>query len=113
MNIRDPCKTQTHYAPRAQGNVIDVVRARAVTGRERLQIHGFPAAWFEDKAVQQRITVGEFSDSFLSDLAGNSFVAFQFMAVMLATLAFLPEGLFEKADGAEQQGKEETRRPCS
>lgn len=80
--------TACHY----QGKVVDITRARLVTGRERLQIHGFPPQWFRDPETQARIETGEFSDSFLCDLAGNSFVAFQFMAVTISVLANWPSG---------------------
>ena len=44
--------------------------------------------WFDEPATQARLS--GFTDAFMCDLAGNSFVAFQFLAVVIAVLTHWP-----------------------
>ena len=60
---------------------------RQVLGKESLMLHGFPKFILESERLA---SVGLLSDSFLKDLAGNSFQVFAFQALLASTPANLP-----------------------
>ena len=75
-----PCIT-----PEAKIMLLQRKPMRLLLGVEALMLHGASRAW-----LQRRLDAGDFSDSFLLDLAGNSFVGYVFAACLLAILATGP-----------------------
>ena len=72
-----------------------------ITGLECLALQGFPLEHLDE----DKLSSLDFTDAKLKDLAGNSFPAHVFMAVLLGFLTFCPAALL-RPGVAEQSGKE-------
>ena len=77
---------------------------RPIFGKESLMLHGFPKSFFDDKCLKEF----DLSDTFLKDLAGNSFQGFVFAAVLMSLLSNLPV----KPHQDEEQLDEEQSHPA-